>query len=128
MRLTEKVARRTVNGCRVVNFHKNCQGLLAQPPTAIFSLRMQNLGKDPHSLRNRRAYADQYASCSKPMAEAFFAGKIDLARLSFFEPFATKLGKQSEGMQVNDSALVSLKSCLHEVTVWCCDFQPPSIS
>ena len=73
------------------NFVKDHLGVLSQIPTAIFSVHILNLGDDPESQKERLAYTDPVNKMLSPIAEAFFAGKIDPARLNFFERLLFKV-------------------------------------
>jgi menaquinone-dependent protoporphyrinogen oxidase len=70
---------------------------LAQLPLALFTVHMGALGDDASSQATRAGYTKAVRAGLKPRDEAFFAGKIDLARLSFFERMAVKLAKSPLG-------------------------------
>jgi menaquinone-dependent protoporphyrinogen oxidase len=70
---------------------------LAQLPLALFTVHMGALGGDAASQATRAGYTKAVRAGLKPRDEAFFAGKIDLARLSFFERMAVKLAKSPLG-------------------------------
>ncbi|GAP13307.1 flavodoxin [Longilinea arvoryzae] len=69
------------------------QAQLAGMPVAIFSVHMENLGEDEASRQARVAYTAPIHALVTPAAEAFFAGKIDLSKLSFLERMMSKMMK-----------------------------------
>lgn len=66
-----------------VDFVRAHQAELKRVPTAFFTVHMMNTGADEASRKARLAYIEPVRALVQPQAEAFFAGKIDLARLSF---------------------------------------------
>ena len=70
---------------------------LAQLPLAVFTVHMQALGDDAASQATRAGYTKAVRAVVTPRDEMFFAGKIDLATLSFFERMAVKLVKAPVG-------------------------------
>ena len=70
---------------------------LARLPLAVFTLHMQALGDDAASRDARAGYTKAARAVVTPRDEAFFAGKVDLATLSFFERMAVKLVKSPVG-------------------------------
>lgn len=76
-----------------VNFVKNNQAQLSRQPVAYFTLHLQNLGDSEEERTQRMAYTAPVRQALAPAIEAFFAGKIELARLSFFERMLSKAMK-----------------------------------
>ena len=70
---------------------------LAQLPSAVFTVHMQALGDDAASQATRAGFTKAVGAVITPRDEVFFAGKIDPARLSFFERMAVKLVKAPVG-------------------------------
>jgi menaquinone-dependent protoporphyrinogen oxidase len=70
---------------------------LAKLPLAIFTLHMQGLDDSPASAEIRKKYSQPVHALVTPKAEAFFAGKVDPATLSFFERLAVKMVKSPVG-------------------------------
>jgi menaquinone-dependent protoporphyrinogen oxidase len=70
---------------------------LARVPLAIFTLHMQALGNDAASRKIRVRYAQPVRSLVNPRDEAYFAGNVDPATLSFFERLAVKMVKSPVG-------------------------------
>jgi menaquinone-dependent protoporphyrinogen oxidase len=68
-----------------VEFIKNNQSKLSQIPTAFFTVHMENTGEDEKSRAARQAYLNNVRSLLKPVDEVYFAGKMDLSRLSFLD-------------------------------------------
>ncbi len=68
-----------------VEFLKKNQARLSRIPTAFFTVHIQNVDDSPESQAARAAYAAPVRQLVTPSAEAFFAGKIELARMSFFD-------------------------------------------
>jgi len=72
------------------------QAALNSLPTAIFSVHSNNLGEDETSRAARGEYHKAVRALITPAAEAFFAGKIDLAKMSFLDRLITKMMKAEE--------------------------------
>jgi menaquinone-dependent protoporphyrinogen oxidase len=68
-----------------VDFLKRNQARLSQMPTALFTVHMLNVNDSPESQAARTAYVAPVRQLVTPSAEAFFAGKIELGRMSFFD-------------------------------------------
>jgi menaquinone-dependent protoporphyrinogen oxidase len=73
------------------------QPALARLPVAIFTLHIQALGEDAASRETRGRYTQAARALITPRSEAFFAGKVDPATLSFFERLAVKMVKSPIG-------------------------------
>jgi menaquinone-dependent protoporphyrinogen oxidase len=54
-------------------------------PTAIFTVHLFNLDDSPISKSNRSGYTQPVHALIRPVAEAFFAGKLEKARLGFLD-------------------------------------------
>jgi menaquinone-dependent protoporphyrinogen oxidase len=78
------------------NFVKAQQARLAPLSTAIFSVHLSNLGDDETSRQARIAYTAPVHELITPRAEAFFAGKMDMARLDFLSRMIIKAMKSPE--------------------------------
>lgn len=78
------------------NFVKAQQARLAQLPTMIFSVHLSNLGDDEAVREARAAYTAPVHELITPQAEAFFAGKMDMARLDFLSRMIIKAMKSPE--------------------------------
>jgi menaquinone-dependent protoporphyrinogen oxidase len=72
------------------------QAWLSQMPTALFTLHMLNLDDSAASVAGRRAYTAPVRQLVSPAAEAFFAGRMAYAHLSFFESLMSKAMKAQE--------------------------------
>ena len=72
---------------------------LARVPLALFTLHTQALGDDTASREARARYTQPVRALVNPRDEAFFAGKVDPAALSFFERLAVKMVKSPVGDQ-----------------------------
>jgi menaquinone-dependent protoporphyrinogen oxidase len=72
------------------------QARLAQLPTVIFSVHMANLGDDEASRQARATYTAPVHQFISPQAEAFFAGKIDSARMDFLSRMIIKAMKSQD--------------------------------
>ena len=81
----------------MTKFIESRRSELAQLPLVVFTLHMQALGDDAASLGTRAGYTKAVRAVVTPRDEVFFAGKVDLARLSFFERMAVKLVKSPVG-------------------------------
>jgi menaquinone-dependent protoporphyrinogen oxidase len=62
-------------------------------------MHIQALGDDSASRDTRASYTKVARALVTPLDEAFFAGAIDLTRLSFFERLAVKMVKSPVGDQ-----------------------------
>lgn len=74
-----------------VDFVKKNQSRLSQMPTAFFTVHMLNRDDSAESRKNREAYVAPVHALVAPDAEAFFAGEIDLARMSFLDRLITNV-------------------------------------
>ena len=54
-------------------------------PTAIFTVHLFNLDDSPRSKANRAGYTIPVRALIHPVAEAFFAGRLEKARLGFLD-------------------------------------------
>lgn len=75
----------------MVDFIKKNQEALSQTPVALFTVHMLNLGEDQASREARLAYLNAVCPLLKPVDEVFFAGKIDLDKLSFVDRLMVKM-------------------------------------
>jgi menaquinone-dependent protoporphyrinogen oxidase len=76
-----------------VDFARRHQAELKRVSTAFFSVHIMNKGADEASRKARLAYTEPVRAIVQPGVEAFFTGKMDLSRLSFFERALGKLMK-----------------------------------
>lgn len=76
-----------------VDFVRAHQAELKRVPTAFFTVHMLNTGPDDAARKARLAYLDPVHAVMKPSAEVFFAGRMDLSRLSFTERLLCKVVK-----------------------------------
>jgi menaquinone-dependent protoporphyrinogen oxidase len=72
------------------------QARLSQLPTAFFTVHMLNLDDKPECRAAREAYIAPVRKVLTPSAEAFFAGKIELARMSLFDRLMSKAMKAND--------------------------------
>lgn len=68
-----------------VNFVAENQLTLKRVPVAVFTVHLHNRGADLQSVTNRRAYLSTVRPLLHPVAEAYFAGAITPAHLSWLE-------------------------------------------
>ncbi len=66
---------------------------LKRVPTAFFTVHMMNTGPDEAARKARLGYLDPVHAVMRPGAEVFFAGRMDLSRLSFTERLLCKVMK-----------------------------------
>jgi menaquinone-dependent protoporphyrinogen oxidase len=78
-----------------VDFVKRNRAGLTAVPTAFFTVHLMNTGADEKSRKARMAYLDPVHAVMRPSVETFFAGKMDLARLTFAERLLGKIMKAS---------------------------------
>ena len=79
-----------------VAFVRQHQSRLGQIPTAFFTVHMLNVADDPKSQAAREAYVAPVHQLLTPSAEAFFAGKIELARMNLFDRLISKAMKAAD--------------------------------
>jgi menaquinone-dependent protoporphyrinogen oxidase len=63
---------------------------LCRIPVAFFTMHMQNQGDAPQAKAAREAYTAPVRALATPVEEAFFAGRVEPARLSLFERLAVR--------------------------------------
>lgn len=68
-----------------VSFVAENQLTLKRVPVAVFTVHLHNRGADLQSITNRRAYLSQLRPLLRPAAEAYFAGALVPANLSWLE-------------------------------------------
>ncbi len=74
-----------------VNFVRQHQRELQALPNAFFTVHMMNIGDDEKSRNGRLGYLNRVHETLRADNEVFFAGRMDLARLSFGERLICKL-------------------------------------
>lgn len=79
-----------------VQFVEKHQQALRQLPTAFFTVHMLNVGDDETSRKNRFAYLDSVRKFMTPQQAVFFAGKIDMSKMSFIDRLITQVMKGSD--------------------------------
>jgi menaquinone-dependent protoporphyrinogen oxidase len=79
-----------------VEFVKANQVKLGQLPVAFFTVHLLNLADDAESKAKRELYTAPVRQLVTPKTEAFFAGRMDFTKLSFFEAFVSKMIKAQE--------------------------------
>lgn len=85
-----------------VSFIKNQQTPLSQVPVAFFSVHMLNTDDTEASRQARLAYTAPVRQVLAPRVEAFFAGLIDPARLSFLDRMITTFVQQQTNGPLGD--------------------------
>ena len=86
----------------MIEFIRKNQAQLNQMPTAIFTMHILNVGKDKASRDARNAYTAPVRKMIRPADEAFFAGSIDFAKLSFPDRVLTRLMVGDDSPKVGD--------------------------
>jgi menaquinone-dependent protoporphyrinogen oxidase len=81
----------------MLKFAQTQRNALAKLPVAIFTMHIQALDDNTQSRTTRASYSQAVHALVAPRAEAFFAGKVDPATLSFFERMAVKMIKSPIG-------------------------------
>lgn len=69
---------------------------LQAAPTAFFTVHMLNIDDSEESTNNRAAYVAPIHAIMQPQTEAFFAGKIDLGKMSFLDRMISKMMKAQD--------------------------------
>ena len=80
-----------------LEFIQNNQEPLARLTAAIFTVHMLNTGADKASRQARQAYTIPVRELMTPVDEVFFAGKLDYARLSFFDRLIARALEEQTG-------------------------------
>lgn len=70
--------------------------LLRAAPTAFFTVHMLNLDDSEESKAARAAYVAPVHAILEPQAEAFFAGKLELSKMSFLDRMISKMMKAKD--------------------------------
>jgi menaquinone-dependent protoporphyrinogen oxidase len=83
-------------------FLRKNQAQLNGIPVALFSVHMWNLGEDEASRAARQAYTAPLRQLFPQAQEAFFAGRIELTKLSFLDRMGVKAGAQEAGIPLSD--------------------------
>jgi menaquinone-dependent protoporphyrinogen oxidase len=79
-----------------LEFATRHQARLAQMPTAAFTVHMLNADDTPESQAARAAYVAPLHQVITPSSEAFFTGKIELARMSLFDRLISRAMKATD--------------------------------
>jgi menaquinone-dependent protoporphyrinogen oxidase len=82
-----------------VEFIKTNQQILNHQPVALFTVHMLNTGDDAVSRAARLAYLNTVRPLLNKFDEVYFAGVIDLEKLSFLERWMVKMVKSPVGDQ-----------------------------
>jgi menaquinone-dependent protoporphyrinogen oxidase len=86
----------------MLEFIRTNQMALNQTPTAIFTVHIFNTGTDPTGRAARKAYTLPVWKMLTPVHEAFFAGKMDPAKLSPADRVLSRLVAVDIGQKVGD--------------------------
>jgi menaquinone-dependent protoporphyrinogen oxidase len=73
------------------DFVRQRQREIQAVPNAFFSVHMMNIGDDEKSRNGRLRYLDRVRKIMRPDSEVFFAGRMDMDRLSFGERLICKV-------------------------------------
>jgi len=76
-----------------VDFVRAHASELKRVPTAFFTVHMMNTGQEEASRKARLGYLEPVHAIMRPNAEIFFAGRMDMSRLSFTERLLCKVMK-----------------------------------
>ena len=79
-----------------VKFVENNQVRLKQIPTAIFTVHLLALDDSETSQKQRETYIKPLRKLFMPGEAAFFAGRMDFSKLSFFERMISNAMKAKE--------------------------------
>lgn len=77
----------------MLTFARKHEANLRKTPTAVFSVHALNLDESENARKQREAYLDQLHTLIQPVSEAFFAGKIDMEKLTLSEKLLAKAVK-----------------------------------
>jgi menaquinone-dependent protoporphyrinogen oxidase len=76
-------------------------------PTAIFTVHLFNLDDSPRSKANRRAYTEPVRLLIRPVAEAFFAGRLNRTRLALLEKVQVTVMEEPDQDRIDWQAIHS---------------------
>jgi menaquinone-dependent protoporphyrinogen oxidase len=79
-----------------VQFVEQNRAALQQMPTAFFTVHMMNVDDSEESRKARAEYVAPVHALLTPQYEAFFPGKMDLARLGFMDRLIAKMVKSKD--------------------------------
>jgi menaquinone-dependent protoporphyrinogen oxidase len=83
-----------------IEFAKTNQQTLSNLSVFLFTVHLQNAGEDEESRNNRLAYLDAVRPLVNSVGEAFFAGKIEMARLSLLDrSISQMMGAKDEDLR-----------------------------
>lgn len=78
------------------NFVETNAARLRAAPTAFFTVHMLNLDDSEESKMARAAYVAPVHAILEPQAEAFFAGKLEMSKMSFLDRMISKMMKAKD--------------------------------
>ena len=81
-----------------VGFARSHQSELKNVPVAFLSVHIMNTGSDEKSCTAREGYTHEARALVQPCTEVFFAGKMDISKLTFPERMLCKMmgGKNTD--------------------------------
>lgn len=85
-----------------VKFVKRNRARLSRAPAALFTVHILNTGDDETSRQARQAYTAPVRQILPACGEVFFAGKMDYARLSFFDRLIARAVEKSTNLKEGD--------------------------
>ena len=86
----------------MIKFIRDNQAKLNEVPTAIFTVHMLNTGNDSANHDAQRAYTLPVHKMLHPVDEAFFAGNLDISKLSLPDRVLTKIMANDQDLKVGD--------------------------
>ena len=86
----------------MIKFIWDNQAKLNEIPTAIFTVHMLNTGSDRANHDAQRAYTLPVREMLHPVEEAFFAGNLDISKLSLPDRVLTKIMANDQDLKVGD--------------------------
>lgn len=86
----------------ILEFIRTNQVALNQISTAIFTVHLFNTSTDQVSHAVRKTYTGPVWKMLTPVDEAFFAGKMDLAKLSLGDRVLSRLAAVNTGQKIGD--------------------------
>ena len=88
-----------------VRFVEQNAAALQQKPTAFFTVHMLHTGDEPESRQLRAAYLDGVHQFLTPQSEVFFAGKLELAKMSILDRMISQAIKAQDADKRDWSAI-----------------------
>ncbi len=85
-----------------MSFVRRHREALSRVPVGLFSCHLNNLGDSPADVAAREAYTTPVRQLLAPVAEAYFAGAIDVKKLPLLDRLMVEAVKKNMGLEPGD--------------------------